>query len=36
MVFQLEGNSIEALDDIQNDFINELSRICPNIDINLE
>ena len=36
LVMRFEGNSIEALNDIQNDFINELSRICPNIDINLE
>ena len=36
LVMRFEGNSMEALNDIQNDFINELSRICPNIDINLE
>ena len=36
LVMRFEGNSIEALNEIQNDFINELSRICPNIDINLE
>ena len=36
LVMRFEGNSIEALNDIQNDFINELSRISPNIDINLE
>jgi phosphomannomutase/phosphoglucomutase len=36
LVMRFEGNSIETLNDIQNDFINELSRICPNIDINLE
>jgi phosphomannomutase/phosphoglucomutase len=36
LVMRFEGNSIEVLNDIQNDFINELSRICPNIDINLE
>ena len=36
LVMRFEGNSMEALNEIQNDFINELSRICPNIDINLE
>ena len=36
LVMRFEGDSMEALNDIQNNFINELSRICPNIDINLE
>ncbi len=36
LVMRFEGDSIEALNDIQNNFINELSRICPDIDINLE
>ena len=36
LVMRFEGDSIEALNNIQNNFINELSRICPDIDINLE
>ena len=36
VVMRFEGDSIEALNNIKNDFINELSRICPYIDINLE
>ena len=36
VVMRFEGDSIEALNNIKNDFINELSRICPDIDINLE
>ncbi len=36
VVMRFEGNSINTLNDIKNDFINELSRICPDIDINLE
>ena len=36
LVMRFEGDSIEALNNIKNDFINELSRICPDIDINLE
>ena len=36
LVMRFEGDSIEALNDIKNNFINELSRICPYIDINLE
>ncbi len=36
LVLRFEGNSQSDLEAIQNDFINELSRICPNIDINLE
>jgi len=36
LVMRFEGNSMEALNDIQNNFINELSRICPDIDINLD
>ncbi len=35
LVMRFEGDSIEALNNIKNDFINELSRICPDIDINL-
>ncbi len=36
LVMRFEGDSIESLNDIKNNFINELSRICPDIDINLE
>ena len=36
LVMRFEGDSIEALNNIKNDFINELSRICPDIDINLD
>jgi len=36
LVMRFEGDSIEALNDIRNNFINELSRICPDININLE
>ena len=36
VVMRFEGDSIEALNNIKNDFINELSRICPDIDINLD
>jgi phosphomannomutase/phosphoglucomutase len=36
LVMRFEGDSMEALNDIQNNFISELSRICPDIDINLE
>ena len=36
LVMRFEGDSMEALNGIQNNFINELSRICPDIDINLE
>ena len=36
VVMRFEGDSIESLNNIKNDFINELSRICPDIDINLD
>ena len=35
LVFRFEGRSEEILNRIQNDFLNELTRICPDIDINL-
>jgi phosphomannomutase/phosphoglucomutase len=35
LVLRFEGNSADDLNQIKNDFLNELSRICPNIDINL-
>ena len=35
LVMRFEGNSKRSLDYIKNEFIKELSRICPNIDINL-
>ena len=36
LVLRFEGNSENDLKMIQTNFINELSRICPNIDINLD
>ena len=36
LVLRFEGNSKGDLEAIQKDFIDELSRICPNIDINLD
>ncbi len=35
LVLRFEGDSEDSLNKIKNDFLNELSRICPNIDINL-
>ena len=35
LVLRFEGDSEDNLNKIKNDFLNELSRICPNIDINL-
>ena len=35
LVLRFEGDSINDLNQIKNDFLNELSRICPDIDINL-
>ena len=35
LVLRFEGRSEEILNRIQNDFLNELTRICPDIDINL-
>ena len=35
LVLRFEGKSEEILKRIQNDFLNELTRICPDIDINL-
>ena len=36
LVLRFEGNSQSDLEAIQKDFMNELSRICPYIDINLD
>ena len=36
LVLRFEGSSPYHLDEIKNGFINELSRICPDIDINLD
>ena len=36
LVLRFEGNSEHDLKEIKNEFLNELSRICPDIDINLE
>ena len=36
LVLRFEGSSKNDLKMIQNNFINELSRICPYIDINLD
>ena len=35
LVLRFEGASIDDLNQIKDDFLNELSRICPDIDINL-
>ena len=35
LVLRFEGKSEDILNRIQNDFLNELTRICPDIDINL-
>ena len=35
LVLRFEGDSMNSLNKIKNDFLNELSRICPDIDINL-
>tara|TARA_B100001113_G_scaffold97541_1_gene78485 strand:- start:2766 stop:4136 length:1371 start_codon:yes stop_codon:yes gene_type:complete len=35
LVLRFEGNSAGDLEQIKNEFLNELSRICPDIDINL-
>tara|TARA_B100001741_G_scaffold54333_1_gene42159 strand:- start:1068 stop:2432 length:1365 start_codon:yes stop_codon:yes gene_type:complete len=35
LVLRFEGNSVDDLNQIKSNFLNELSRICPNIDINL-
>ena len=36
LVLRFEGDTEESMDRIQNEFITELSRICPEIDINLD
>ena len=36
LVLRFEGKSADDLKIIQSNFINELSRICPYIDINLD
>jgi hypothetical protein len=33
---RFEGDTKESMNRIQNEFISELSRICPEIDINLD
>ena len=35
LVLRFEGDSIDSLNKIKTNFLNELSRICPDIDINL-
>ena len=35
LVLRFEGESIDDLNQIKDDFLKELSRICPDIDINL-
>ena len=35
LVLRFEGDSQESLNEIKSVFLNELSRICPDIDINL-
>ena len=36
LVLRFEGDTKESMSRIQNEFISELSRICPEIDINLD
>ena len=36
LVLRFEGDTEESMKRIQNEFISELSRICPEIDINLD
>ncbi len=36
LVMRFEGDTKESMNRIQNEFISELSRICPEIDINLD
>jgi phosphomannomutase/phosphoglucomutase len=36
LVMRFEGNTEDDLKEIQSNFLHELSRICPNIDINLD
>ena len=36
LVLRFEGETEESMNRIQNEFISELSRICPEIDINLD
>ena len=36
LVMRFEGNTEDDLKTIQSNFIDELSRICPDIDINLD
>ena len=35
LVLRFEGDSSDSLTSIKESFLNELSRICPEIDINL-
>ena len=36
LVLRFEGDSLEEMNEIKDLFLSELSRICPNIDINLD
>ncbi|MDA9343147.1 phosphomannomutase/phosphoglucomutase [Gammaproteobacteria bacterium] len=36
LVLRFEGNSLKDMEEIKSKFISELSRICPDIDINLD
>ena len=36
LVLRFEGNSLEEMEGIKSKFMSELSRICPDIDINLD
>ena len=36
LVLRFEGDTEDSMNKIQNKFISELSRICPEIDINLD
>ena len=36
LVLRFEGDSIDDMRNIQDKFMSELSRICPEIDINLD
>ena len=36
LVLRFEGDTSKSMNSIQEEFISELSRICPEIDINLD
>ena len=36
LVLRFEGDSLKEMNEIKDLFLSELSRICPNIDINLD